>query len=402
MISFKYLISRLKDVKIKDIVSVFPMIAAGAASVFFKRKYENTWLICEEPGEARDNGYNFFGYMRKEHPEIQTVYAIRKKSVDYLKVSKVGKCVEYGSIKHWLIYFTCKYNISSQKGGKPNAALCSFMELNGIFKTKNIFLQHGITINNVRWLYRDRSKIDLFITSTLPEYEYIKKNFGYPSETVVLTGMPRFDSLHNIEVNKKKIVIMPTWRYWFNLKSKRNANVDSKIENSEYLNCWLELLSSSDLKDIINKYKLEVIFYPHRNMQQYIEVFDKVGQYITVADWRKFDIQELLKSSAMLVTDYSSVFLDMVYMKKPVIFYQFDEEKYRKYQYDEGYFDYHNTSFGNSYKKYLDVCNKIEEYAKRNFEVDQNFIDEHKATFKYWDINNSRRVYEAIQNMERK
>lgn len=137
-------------------------------------------------------------------------------------------------------------------------------------------------------------------------------------------------------------------------------------------------------------------------MQQYIEVFDKVGQYITVADWRKFDIQELLKSSAMLVTDYSSVFFDMVYMKKPVIFYQFDEEKYRKYQYDEGYFDYHNTSFGNSYKKYLDVCNKIEEYAKRNFEVDQNFIDEHKATFKYWDVNNSRRVYEAIQNMERK
>ena len=50
----------------------------------------------------------------------------------------------------------------------------------------------------------------------------------------------------------------------------------------------------------------------------------------------------------------------------------------------------------------MDVCNKIEEYAKRNFEVDQNFIDEHKATFKYWDVNNSRRVYEAIQNMERK
>ena len=52
--------------------------------------------------------------------------------------------------------------------------------------------------------------------------------------------------------------------------------------------------------------------------------------------------------------------------------------------------------------KNFDVCNKIEEYAKRNFEVDQNFIDEHKATFKYWDVNNSRRVYEAILNMERK
>ena len=42
------------------------------------------------------------------------------------------------------------------------------------------------------------------------------------------------------------------------------------------------------------------------------------------------------------------------------------------------------------------------EIVIKNIEVDQNFIDEHKATFKYWDVNNSRRVYEAIQNMERK
>lgn len=100
-------------------------------------------------------------------------------------------------------------------------------------------------------------------------------------------------------------------------------------------------------------------------MQQYIEVFDKVGQYITVADWRKFDIQELLKSSAMLVTDYSSVFLIWFYMKKPVIFYQFDEEKYRKYQYDEGYFDYHNTSFGNSYKNIWMYAIKLKNMQKK-------------------------------------
>ena len=33
----------------------------------------------------------------------------------------------------------------------------------------------------------------------------------------------------------------------------------------------------------------------------------------------------------------------------------------------KGYFDYHNTSFEIVIKKYLDVCNKIEEYAKKKF-----------------------------------
>lgn len=44
----------------------------------------------------------------------------------------------------------------------------------------------------------------------------------------------------------------------------------------------------------------------------------------------KYDVQQLLKESLLLITDYSSVFFDMMYMNKPVIFYQFDENQYRK------------------------------------------------------------------------
>ena len=46
--------------------------------------------------EARDNGYWFFKYLREKHPEQSCVYAIKKKSVDYQKVAKLGRTVEYG------------------------------------------------------------------------------------------------------------------------------------------------------------------------------------------------------------------------------------------------------------------------------------------------------------------
>lgn len=61
-------------------------------------------------------------------------------------------------------------------------------------------------------------------------------------------------------------------------------------------------------------------------MQPYLSEFRTTCPRIRLADWKRYDIQELLKSAAVMVTDYSSVFMDMVYMRKPVLHYQFDEE----------------------------------------------------------------------------
>ena len=63
-------------------------------------------------------------------------------------------------------------------------------------------------------------------------------------------------------------------------------------------------------------------------MQPYLHYFSEVPSSIQLADAAHFEVQDLMKSSQMMITDYSSVFFDMVYMKKPVIFYQFDEENY--------------------------------------------------------------------------
>ena len=92
------------------------------------------WLVCEEYNEARDNGYWLYKYIRKAHPEQDVVYAINKESVDYEKIKNLGEVIQYGSIKHWAYYLAASINISSQKGGKPNAAVCYLLEVYGSFK----------------------------------------------------------------------------------------------------------------------------------------------------------------------------------------------------------------------------------------------------------------------------
>lgn len=401
MISIGYILDRIQDVKLADYLAIFPMIAAWTIKPFFKSKYQNAWLICEEAAEARDNGYHFFKYMSANQPQQKCFYAIKKNSVDYKKVKVLGDIIEYGSIQHWLAYFLCEYNISSQKGGKPNAAVCAFIELGGWFKPQNVFLQHGVTINNVRWLYADRSKIDIFFTATTKETEFIKQNFGYPQNTIQLTGFPRFDNLHNPIINHGQIVFMPTWRYWFSLNSKKSPKIHSDIQTSNYVNKWVDLLSSYKFKKLIKMNNLKIVFYLHRNMQKYIDIFKKCSaENIIIASWEKYDIQELLLSSEMLVTDYSSVFFDMVYMKKPVVFYQFDKVEYRKYQYGKGYFDYENNPFGNSRETVDGLIDELDFIIQNKFGISEKYIDEHKSLFKFYDKKNSERIYKFLKDKQ--
>lgn len=392
-----YFFDRVRDVKVADYLSVIPMGIALIIKPFFKKKYCGSWLICEEPYEARDNGYHFFKYMKEQQTQQKCYYAIKRKSVDFRKVERYGDIIEHGSVQHWLAYFLCEYNISSQKGGKPNAAMCAFMEMNGVFKPQNVFLQHGITINDVRWLYADRSRFKYFITSTTEETAFIEENFGYPEGTVHMTGMPRFDELHDDITKSNRILIMPTWRYWFNLRSKRFTEVEDDFVKSEYFQKWMEVINGKEFNDLIEANNLEVVFYPHRNMQSHINDFRGQHSKVIIASDKDYDVQELLKTSAMMITDYSSVFFDMVYQKKPVVFYQFDKDTYRKHQYQRGYFDYEDNPFGHTVITYKNLIDEIERLLNFNLGISNDYLIEHDRIFKHWDKNNCERVYTLLK-----
>lgn len=78
--------------------------------LYGRKKY---WLISEVDFDARDNGIHFFKYLNKEHLEINSLYLINKKNINYENVKQIGKVLEPNGYKHMLIFIAAKAKIST-------------------------------------------------------------------------------------------------------------------------------------------------------------------------------------------------------------------------------------------------------------------------------------------------
>ena len=188
----KFIVS-IKYLNVKDIFDIiclpFIVLCSLIYKIYLKIKKRKIWLISEGKNDARDNGYVFFEYIRKNHPDDYVYYAINKKCESYEKVNKLGNTVNYGGFKHWIYYLNADKNITIHKAASPNEKIFYVLHYYRLFNGHRIFLQHGVTMNYVKYLTYKETNFELFICGAKPEYEYIKSNFGYPSNNVCYLGL---------------------------------------------------------------------------------------------------------------------------------------------------------------------------------------------------------------------
>ena len=383
----KKVLDSLKYIKITDLVSPFIFIIAFIPSLIYRLYLlitkKELWLISEQRNAARDNGYYFFKYIRNEHPIDCVYYAIDKKCNDYNKVKNLGNIIQFGSLKHWILYMSSKYNISNQKYGNPNEKFWYVMHVMFNMYNNRVFLQHGITKDDSPWLYYKNTKFKYFVCGAKKEYEYIKEKFGYNEKQLLLTGFPRWDTLDDSLLEKKTILIMPTWRNWLGRDFNKSNSIDS-IKDTEFYKSWNGLLNDKQFIDYIDKNNVTVYFYPHINMQKYLNEFIINSPNIKLVDINT-DIQMMLKKCELMITDYSSVAFDFAYMNKPVIYYQFDYDEYRSKQLQEGYYDYQKDGFG-------PVCNILDEVIDSiNNKKNKNNFFENRTS------DNCNKLYEYLK-----
>ena len=156
-------------------------------------------------------------------------------------------------------------------------------------------MQHGVTKDDMPWLYYKATRFSLFVCTAQPEYEFIKQKFGYPSDEVQLTGFPRFDQLHQDITDKQLILVMPTWRSWFRLKSKNASGHVESVEGSAYLRAWQSFLDDPNLHRLLEKHNLHLLFYPHREMQPYVDLFSTNCPRISIGHQQTHEVQDLLR-----------------------------------------------------------------------------------------------------------
>lgn len=397
-------LDRFKYAKLRDIPHLFLFVIALPIAFFLRCFHRDIWLLGEDVNEARDNAYWLFKYLREKHPEIEAYYVINKKCPDAKKVSKIGKVIPYGGMIHWIYYLASSRKISSQKGCKPNAAICYVLENSGLMRNKRIFLQHGITKDDAKWLYYDVCKFALFVTAVKREQIFVEQKFGYSGRNIVkCLGFCRFDNLHNAKymLNNKQILVMPTWRDWISRPVSDSKDYDdmSSFTTTEFFKVWNSFLHNKRLYQLLNQYGLTLVFFPHRKMQDFIAHFKIDCANIVIPDFYSADIQHLLMESVFLITDYSSVFMDFAYMKKALIYYQFDYVKYRSRHYQEGYFSYKDDGFGEICSSETDLLRLLNDYCKTNFELKDYYRKRIDDFFTLNDNNNCERNFLAIKNL---
>lgn len=387
--------------KLCYLLDLFKLIIAKLISPILKVNKSNRdiWIVGERKSEAKDNGYHLFKYIRENHPEKKAYYVIDKESSDLEKIESLGNVIYYDSFKHYLYYIMSTKLVCAHLGGcVPDSPICWKFHEHEMKNKKKVFIQHGITKELIPSLMYENTKADLFVCGAEPEYEFVKNKFGYPDGNVQYLGFARFDNLHE-NTTKNQILVMPTWRQWIPSSTWKSENLEECREiflKSEYFDRYNSLINNQELIDLLEQYNLELIFYPHYEMQVYVDLFKTQYDRVVIARKDEYDVQQLLKESKILITDYSSVAFDFAYMRKPVIYYQFDNDIYYKDHYQKGYFDYEEHGFGPVVYECKNLIKELYRFLSHN-NSKNIYVDRLTHFFSLYDQNNCKRIFNAIE-----
>lgn len=361
---------------------------------FFKSNKRKYYLFNDRLLYGDDNAEELFKYINKKYAKFakKCYFVLDKNSTSINRIKKIGKILKYRSFKHKLKFLNSRMVISSHSsylGNCFNPFDENEMEIyKDIINKKFVFLQHGVSMNDVRqYLNRELTTADLFITSTKQESQYISsKDFMYESNMVVSTGLPRFDKLE--DKRKNVILISPTWR-------TLDKNVE--FENSKYFFSFKNLFANKELNKILVKQNYEIKFLLHPVFAKYKNLFEELANNkIEILDSSKIKYFELFNECSIFITDYSSIHFDVAYLKKPIIYYQFDRDYFFKNHYNDGYFDYKKDGFGKVIMSEEMLINEIEYYLNNNCKIRDEYKNKIESTFIHIDNNNSERVFNEI------
>lgn len=105
-----------------------------------------------------------------------------------------------------------------------------------------------------------------------------------------------------------------------------------------------------------------------------------------------------------MITDFSSVAFEMAYLRRPVIYYQFDENEFfagNSAHMQRGYFDYRRDGFGPVVADQKSLFSALELILQQNAVPEKVYETRMKQAFEYRDTNNCQRAFEAICDLDR-
>ncbi|WML24851.1 CDP-glycerol:glycerophosphate glycerophosphotransferase [Neobacillus sp. OS1-33] len=332
-----------------------------------------------------DSPRNIYEYIIENNLDYQCIWVFNDKN---RQIPGNAKIVKRFSLAYYYYFAVSKYWINNMR-----------QPLHLVKREGNVFLEtwHGTPLKKLVFDMKDvysanpRYKQDFYMQSRAWDYllspnryssEIFRSAFKFDNEMLEF-GYPRNDILYSprkeeivakvkksigIPNNKKVVLYAPTWRdddFYEPGKYKFQLQLDlHKMKETLGTDYVVALRMHYFIADDINVEGLDGFAF---NLSKYDE------------------IAELYLISDILITDYSSVFFDYANLKRPILFFTYDLDKYRD-QLRGFYLDFENEGPGPLLKTsdaIIDAIANIDEvnkqYAERYDAFYEKFCSWHEG-----------------------
>jgi CDP-glycerol glycerophosphotransferase (TagB/SpsB family) len=315
------------------LIDLITLITRLIESVFSKDKQIITIFFTEN--NYADNSRYFLEYLRSIPSQDYKVRVLVKNLDLYKQIHTIYPDITYysKSIPGLRLFLRTK-NIVISHGSDSSYFFPYFLDV----KSKNVInLWHGIPLKRlslqVKGIRESKSrkrfqKFTSICASSIFEQFLLAACFDMHIDDVWVTGTPRNDYLINPNselitehkyLGEKVVLYAPTWREY----GERSSFFPFDDKNLSALNTYLE------------EQNTYLLLRGHREEMERISsnYGEKSLSRILPAHQEIFpDAQQLLAHVDVLITDYSSIYLDFLLVDKPIIFIPYDLEEYQSYR----------------------------------------------------------------------
>lgn len=293
---------------------------------------KSIWIFGSQNGEAfMDNSKYFFEYVNENHKNITPIWITRSKNV--LKLLRARDYKVYHNLSLRGIWYSVRAEV---------VIFCSSRgDIYFVFPKKNrkiVNLWHGMPMKKIvydhtphkpenknwkgllwdRYVTGFQHKDVNLIPCTSEFFVNILKS-AFRNNNVVIAGQPRTDAfakwdIHEIKqrlgfsIDDKIVIYMPTHRAYG--KGEMNPRIFEHNEKAQ------EYFEENNFK---------IVWKFHKNMlRHYSPNNENLRSCFVDLTAKNLDPQELLFISDILITDYSSCYIDYLLLKRPVIIYLYD------------------------------------------------------------------------------
>ena len=300
--------------------------------LFTKLPVKENWVICETffGKSYSDSPKYIYEYLNKNYPgKYRFIWSINRHST---KISYHPVKVKRFSIRYCYYMARCKYfvfNVRQPEWYRKREGMVFLETWHGTPLKKLVFDQEEVMAASPLYkaqFYHQQIKWDYLVAANHFSSNAFRSAFRFEKEMLEF-GYPRNDILHSQEKDKiaekikqklklpkgkKLILYAPTWR-------------DDEYYGRGAYKFALKLDLSMLKRELGREYV--VLLRTHYFIADSLDITGLEDFAWNVS--RYDDISELYLISDLLITDYSSVFFDYANLKRPILFYTYDLDKYR-------------------------------------------------------------------------